>query len=186
MKSNNYEPAVSSARYDPFPVELALSTCSLFVSLAGAFWSWKSTHRNEGKREALDLLIESVVELHGTIAEVALLVGQSSEELADDVLHFGKGDIELDGMQFVKYRRIERKLTDLLDKVRKFSLDVRRHAIKCESALEQNQYDEKFLARVDELIEHIGDWTFAELCKAMRDACKELEGLLAKAYGDLH
>lgn len=185
MKSND-EPTVRPSLYDPFPVELALSTCSLFVSLVGAFWSWKSTHRDENGKESLDLLVESVVELNGTIAEVAVLVGRASEELADDVLRFRKGDIKLDGMEFIKYRRIERKITDLLDKVRTFSLDIRRHAIKCGSAIEQDQYEEKFLARVDEVIENIGNWTFAELCKAMRDACKELEGMLAKAYRGLH
>lgn len=169
-------------RYDPFPVELALSTCSLLVSLVGAFWSWKSVQKGTSKKDDLDFLIESVVELNGTISEVAILVGTSSEELADDCLRFRKGDVRLDGYQFTKYRRVERKISALLEKVRTFSLDVRQHAIKCESPLEQDLYDQKFLIRIDELIENIGNLTFAEICKAMRDACRDLERLLAQAY----
>ena len=107
------------------------------------------------------------------------MIGRAAPELGDRVPSFSTGGYSLTPLTFVRYARVETKLTELLGEIRKLSLELRRAAVQADTAREYDLLEDKWVREIDTLFARLGQMTagdFVRDARALRPTFSAISG----------
>ena len=163
---------------DPFPVDLSINLFSLVTSIISVVLSCIQL-RDLNKRTKIEKeILEATLELHNKVEDFILVLGRVAPELEEKKMRFHKTNIFMPWRDLRRYDGIEEKLSEILNKVRDLSSEMRKAVLNNEIKEGEEIYYEEIAYPMDNLISKISSMTFSDFCASLVDVLEHIENWL--------
>lgn len=164
-----------TGQLDPFPAELVISLLGAGASILGVVLTYRQLKSAEKRDKIEKEILEATLELHNMVDDFTLVLGRVAPEFEEKNIRFRKCNIFMAWRDFRRYDGIEEKLTEILNKVRDLSNEMRKAVLNDEIKKDEEQYFDKIAFPMDNLMSKFSNMTFSDFCSSLRNVLEQVE-----------